>query len=107
MKLITQPLSKDGLLAYFKDFLNGDRGDASAEVLADVVLLAVSEERESCAATVESIAGAWAEANGIRDYPMMDEIARTIRRRRDWFPHDVDIPARDAETLTQPNALAI
>lgn len=92
---ITAPLSKDGLTEYFKDFLNGERGLASADVLADVVLSAVAEEREACAATVESVAGAWAEANGIRDYPMMNEIAATIRRRRDWFP--VALQTSDSE----------
>jgi hypothetical protein len=88
---ITAPLSKHGLTEYFKDFLGGETGTASAEVLADLTLLAASEEREACAATVEQIAGAWAKANGIHDYPMMNEIAVTIRRRRDWFPHDVSV----------------
>lgn len=88
---ITAPLSKEGLAAYFKEFLGGECGETSMEVITDVVLLAISEEREACAATVEQIAGAWAEANGITDYPMMDEIAATIRRRRDWFPHDAQI----------------
>lgn len=84
---ITPPLSKEGLMGYFTQFLDGERGMASAEVLADLMLNAVQEERQACAATVRQIAGAWAEANGISDYPLMNEIVDTIERRGKWWPH--------------------
>jgi hypothetical protein len=42
---ITKPerLTKEGLRAYFIDFLGGERGEASADVLSDVCLLVQSE----------------------------------------------------------------
>lgn len=86
---ITAPISKEGLMGYFEQFLGGVRGETSADVISDVLLLAVAEERAACAATVEQVAGAWAAANGIKDYPMMDEIAETIRRRGRWYPAEL------------------
>lgn len=72
-KLIT----KDGALAYFKQFLNGDTGTASAEVLADVMLTVQHQVRTPLVAALED----WlAEAN--------DAIAHRNKRHhlslRDW-----------------------
>lgn len=50
-------LTKEGLTAYFRDFLGGDRGEASAEVLADVVLCAVYRETEPLKAELGAAIG--------------------------------------------------
>lgn len=55
-------LTKEGLLAYFRQFLGGDRGDASAEVLADLCLNVQHKTERHTRAALQAAHGAILEA---------------------------------------------